>query len=366
MTQNHELTELVCFPSAAQEIALDILCRLQVFIAQKKFNVDVNFQSVRKALLDAVPLVIRKAFQDPAVGAKRLLGNMRDHLNALNVNSPHVRSFPFAAFGLEVKGPLPLKHEVVRGGWIDMSRDTVNVYVADKDVMIKFPYHDLRNVHCATSANTVQLFFDKLPKHVKRLQQPDGDGGGTSDGDEDGAGKVSSLYVEFATEKEDTLTAVMDVFRQRLSDSENRVTDDRERRKKSARYASKLQQPHSTSQESVIVHTPDRPFSCFPAGATSKKESADEEGGAALQKPAHEAARVGLELVGRDGRPLADEPEQPQSKKKGPQQKQQQRPPAPPEAPSSGTCPGVGPLPHQHCSGTRTHRLSSVSRCMQP
>jgi hypothetical protein len=230
--------QMVCI-ALRQEVALDILCRLYICVAQEKHKENAQFQSSRTALLDAVPPIIRESLEDPAVGAKGLLNNMRDHLNALNVDSPHVRSFPFAALGVEIEGALNLKRQVVAGGWIDMSRDICNVYVPKKDVMIKFPYHDLRNVHHATEANTVQLFFDKVPDKVASLLvDSDGDEGHDSNGD--GADTVKSLYIEFAAEKVDKLEATLAVFRQRLAHAEDKVTDDREKRKKGARFASKL------------------------------------------------------------------------------------------------------------------------------
>ena len=132
-------------------------------------------EELKANVLFALPTIIRNAFEDPNVGAKVIVqtqSTTRQYLNELNHDSPHVRSFHFASFSIEFEGPLNVKRKVVaNGGWLDMSKDSVSLYVTQHDQLIKFKYDSIIRVHCSTEGCCLQIMFDETPERISDILQ---------------------------------------------------------------------------------------------------------------------------------------------------------------------------------------------------
>ena len=131
-----------------------------------------TLEGLKASVLLGLPPIIRDAFEDPNVGAKAIAQSTRQYLNELNRNSPHVRSFQFASFSFEFEGPLNVKRKVMtNGGWLDMSKDVVSLYVPQYDQLIKFKYDSIARVHCSTEGCCLQIMFDEKPERINDILQ---------------------------------------------------------------------------------------------------------------------------------------------------------------------------------------------------
>ena len=111
---------------------------------------------IRK-LLKAMPSVIREALNNPKVGPKGMLVNMRQTLNEINSSNDNIKSYAITSFGIEVARSLPYKRKISGATWIDFSRETLSLYIPEKDIMIKFSYHLISKVHFASASSTMQV-----------------------------------------------------------------------------------------------------------------------------------------------------------------------------------------------------------------
>ena len=158
------------FFSLFQEVALDILARLIIAMGAKKYKDEL--EGLKANVLLTLPTVIRDAFEDPNVGAKVIAQSMREYLNELNRDSPHISSFQFASFSIEFEGSLNVKCKVmINGGWLDMSKDNVALYVPQYDQLIKFKYDNVARVHCSTEGCCLQIMFDEKPERINEILQ---------------------------------------------------------------------------------------------------------------------------------------------------------------------------------------------------
>lgn len=146
---------LIWFYLIAKEIALDILCRMAMYYSMSPSS-DEGIAFIRK-LLTAMPDVIREALIDPKVGPKGMLVSMRQTLNRINFSNANIKSYAINSFGIEVARSLPYKRKISGATWIDFSRETLSLYIPEKDVMIKFSYHLICKVHFASVSNTMQV-----------------------------------------------------------------------------------------------------------------------------------------------------------------------------------------------------------------
>lgn len=212
-----------------QEISIDILGRIFMYMVSKKHSGRNTAEENREMLLNVLPGVIRSAFEDPSVGPKAVIEVPRDILNELNRDSAHIRSFRFASFGYECHGPVAFNTKLSSDGWLDMSKDYVSAYVPEVDSLIKFPYHDIAQVHCSIGALTLQIVLDKIPDRLEELRR-----GNVDDQDDDKGGArgkkkrvdlpaIRGLYVEFGDGQNEVLDAALDVFRLRLADAEEKI-----------------------------------------------------------------------------------------------------------------------------------------------
>ena len=153
-----------------QEAALDILARLIIAMGAKKYKDEL--EGLKASVLLVLPAIIRDAFEDPNVGAKVIAQSMRQYLNELNRDSPHVRSFHFASFSIEFEGPLNVKRKVMtNGGWLDLSKDNVSLFMPQQDQLIKFNYDTIARVHCSTEGCSLQIMFDETPERINDILQ---------------------------------------------------------------------------------------------------------------------------------------------------------------------------------------------------
>lgn len=117
-------------------------------------------------LLLAMPEAIRRALEDPTIGPKGILMDMRPILNEINKTNKDVRSCPILSFGIEVIRSLPYKRKISGASWLDFSREKLTVYIPEKDILVKIFYQTIVRVHFATSSNTAQVWLITVSRLV--------------------------------------------------------------------------------------------------------------------------------------------------------------------------------------------------------
>ena len=57
----------------------------------------------------------------------------------------------------------------MKTGWLDFSRDFFSIYVAKKDILVKFLYEDVVKVHGIITTATMQLKLERIPQGALEL-----------------------------------------------------------------------------------------------------------------------------------------------------------------------------------------------------
>jgi hypothetical protein len=117
---------------------------------------------IYESILQQVPIEISAAMRDPAVGIVNLLRNMRDVLNAINANNKNIKSLPISQFALSTNWlPNNVEKTFETSGFLDICKEYMCFSVAKDDKLIRFQFSNIRRLHFATEAVSLQvsLFF---------------------------------------------------------------------------------------------------------------------------------------------------------------------------------------------------------------
>ena len=178
---------------------MEILCRSHMLLTSmiaRGDESDIQAKSTLQYMLHVMPKLVREAIEDPGIGAKGLVRNMRPVIQEINCENENIYSFPFMSFSIECRnntgnssgGGIQYSRKITANGWLDLSLDVMTIFVPERESLVKISYHLIARLHYAMDHQLFQVALDNVPDRLSEVLQPE---------ERPKAGEMATFVIEF-------------------------------------------------------------------------------------------------------------------------------------------------------------------------